>query len=163
MGPELQLFQWDKKLFKVSALPFGLNSVPRIFTKFLKTVFAKLREEGHSGFAFIDDSFLVGETAEECRRAMEKLEGMLVPATCMVPPPPNRCLPLVPSQRKTSKSVFSSVGFSTCTESVDYMKLLTAFSLLRSLKSQFWIILCANHWVCRGSDWVFISVLQCYL
>ena len=52
--------------FQFTALVTGLTSSPRIFTKILKPVFAHLRAHGHISTEFIDDSFLLGLTFEDC-------------------------------------------------------------------------------------------------
>ena len=50
-----QFWQYD-------CMPNGLALAPRKFTKLIKPVFAKLREEGHVSIFFIDDSLLVSES-----------------------------------------------------------------------------------------------------
>ena len=59
-------FEKSGKLYQYVALPNGLSSAPRIFTKLLKPVYSALRTLGHSNSSFIDDSFLTGDTKEEC-------------------------------------------------------------------------------------------------
>ncbi|XP_064635165.1 uncharacterized protein LOC135492550 [Lineus longissimus] len=54
-------FIWGGKLFQFTALPNGLSSAPRIFTKITKVMLAELRKRGHLITSFIDDSFLVGD------------------------------------------------------------------------------------------------------
>ena len=44
----------------------GLTHSPRVFTKLLRPVFAKLRLKGHVSSAYIDDSCLQGSTYETC-------------------------------------------------------------------------------------------------
>lgn len=58
--------QWDSQVFKFTAMPFGLTSAPRLFTKLLRPVFSILHEKGFCGFGYIDDSFLIGDSIEEC-------------------------------------------------------------------------------------------------
>jgi hypothetical protein len=59
-------FQWRGKIFEFNAVPNGYRDGPRIFTKLLKPVFAKLRADGHICTGFIDDSLLGGATYDEC-------------------------------------------------------------------------------------------------
>ena len=55
----------DQK-FQFTALIMGLTHSPRVFTKILKPVFARLRAKGHISSAYIDDSCLQGSTHEKC-------------------------------------------------------------------------------------------------
>ena len=48
-------FEWNDQLFQFTAVPNGLSSGPRIFTKLLKPVYAVLREMGHVISGYIDD------------------------------------------------------------------------------------------------------------
>ena len=60
-------FRWKGKIFQYTCLPFGLSSAPRIFTKVLKPIFAKLRTLGYLNMTYIDDVLLFGDTIEECK------------------------------------------------------------------------------------------------
>ena len=53
-------FCWQGQLYQFTCLPNGLACAPRIFTKILKPVHAKLRQQGHIIFGYIDDSYLQG-------------------------------------------------------------------------------------------------------
>lgn len=58
---------WHKGIkYQFTALIMGLTHSPRVFTKILKPVFAKLRAEGHISSAYIDDSCLQGTSYEKC-------------------------------------------------------------------------------------------------
>ena len=57
---QLLKFEWEGNYFHFTCLPNGLASAPRIFTKVLEPVFAKLRAQGHFCMGHIDDSFLMG-------------------------------------------------------------------------------------------------------
>ena len=70
-------FRWGGRLFEFRVLPNGLACAPRIFTKLLSPVFAKLREKGHECFPYIDDSFVVVDDAGRCRQSVVELEGTL--------------------------------------------------------------------------------------
>ena len=59
-------FSWKGKYYKFTAFPNGLALCPRKFTKLLKPVYAYLRSLGHLSVAYIDDSYLQGDTYEEC-------------------------------------------------------------------------------------------------
>ena len=71
-------FRWHGQLFQFTCLPNGLACAPRIFTKVLTPVFAHLRaSEGVVGFPYIDDSFVLADSVEECAVALEKLGSLL--------------------------------------------------------------------------------------
>ena len=53
-------------MYEFTCLPNGLSEAPRKFTKLMKVVFSHLRERGHVNCFFFDDSFLLGETFENC-------------------------------------------------------------------------------------------------
>ena len=66
-------FLWRGQLFQFVGMPNGLASAPRAFTKLLLPVYAKLREEGHECFPYIDDSFVVADEYGTCRETLETL------------------------------------------------------------------------------------------
>lgn len=59
-------FLWKGQLWQYNCMPNGLALAPRKFTKLLKPVFGKLREEGYMSASFLDDSLLVSESEQEC-------------------------------------------------------------------------------------------------
>ena len=59
-------FVWNNVLFQYTCLPNGLSSAPRIFTKIMKPIFAKLRSEGHLSVIYLDDSLLIGANMKDC-------------------------------------------------------------------------------------------------
>ena len=63
-------FFWNNTLYHFKALPNGLGSGPRLFTKILKPPLAALRSIGHVITGYIDDSLLVADTKEEAARAV---------------------------------------------------------------------------------------------
>ena len=69
--------QWEGQLYQFRALPNGLACAPRIFTKLLSPVYAGLRQEGHECFPYIDDSFVVGDSREECKATVGELASTL--------------------------------------------------------------------------------------
>ena len=54
--------------YQFTALIMGLTHSPRVFTKILKPVFAKLRAKGHVSSAYIDDSCLQGASYHQCQK-----------------------------------------------------------------------------------------------
>ena len=59
-------FQWGSCLYQFTCLPNGLASAPRIFTKLMKPVYSHLRLKGHISSPYLDDSFLVADTYQDC-------------------------------------------------------------------------------------------------
>ena len=59
-------FVWMDELYQFTALPNGLSSGPRIFTKVLKPVYAHLRQLGPITCGYIDDSYIMGDTYDTC-------------------------------------------------------------------------------------------------
>jgi len=55
-------------LYQYTYLPNGLSSAPRIFTKLLKPVYSTLHNKGHLSSGYINDSYLQGDTVEECQQ-----------------------------------------------------------------------------------------------
>ena len=69
-------FQWKDKFFQFTCLPFGLCSAPWLFTKTLKPIFAEFHKKGFSGFGYIDDTFIVASSEQECYDAIEFLVNL---------------------------------------------------------------------------------------
>ena len=70
ISPESQKylkFRVGHQLNKFITLPNGLSSAPRIFTKLMKPVYSKLRTRGHISSGYLDDSFLLGDTPDQCK------------------------------------------------------------------------------------------------
>jgi len=66
--------------FQFRAMPFGLTSAPRIFTKIMRPVVRALREKGIRCVIYLDDLLIIAETREkanehtrEARRFLESL------------------------------------------------------------------------------------------
>ncbi len=60
-------FVHRNKIYQYCVMPNGVGPGPRLFTKLMKPVFAKLRNEGHVSSGFIDDSLLCGNTKDRCK------------------------------------------------------------------------------------------------
>ena len=59
-------FSYNGTLYKYTALPNGLCTCPRKFTKMMKLPLAFLRQCGHIISGYIDDQYLQGKTQEKC-------------------------------------------------------------------------------------------------
>ena len=70
-------FIWMGQCYKFTTFPNGLACCPRKFTKLLKPVFASLRQKGHMSTVYIDDTYLQGETPEDCFQNVVDTVNML--------------------------------------------------------------------------------------
>lgn len=71
-------FEWNGTLYQYTCFPNGLACCPRLFTKLLKPVFAKLQTMGHVVTGFIDDSLQCGETYIECVENVQDTRDLMV-------------------------------------------------------------------------------------
>ena len=59
-------FMWKGQAYRFEVMPNGYKDAMRVFTKLLKPIMAKLREEGHKSTIYVDDGFLCGDDDDEC-------------------------------------------------------------------------------------------------
>ena len=62
---------------RANSFPNGLASCPRLFTKMLIPVYAGLRKTGDEIVPYIEDSYLPGETEQECWQSVKKAALLL--------------------------------------------------------------------------------------
>ena len=74
---KLLKFIWENKLYQYTCLPNGLAQAPRNFTRILKPVFAYLATKGVIAFGYIDDTFVMGCSFQECERGILLLKDIL--------------------------------------------------------------------------------------
>ena len=60
-------FVWQGQTYQFLALPFGLNTAPRIFTKLLKPVVAYLRTQNIRLLVYLDDILIIGSSVQILR------------------------------------------------------------------------------------------------
>ena len=70
-------FAWGCRLYQFTCLAQGLACAPRLFTKVMKPVFATLGGKGHLSRTYLDDSWLVGYSYEECKSNIEDTTNLL--------------------------------------------------------------------------------------
>ena len=58
--------------------------MPRMFTKMIKPVYAKLRSQGYVNSGFIDDSLLCGETVEQCTENVDCTKTLMIKLGLMI-------------------------------------------------------------------------------
>lgn len=63
-------FRWQNQLYRFRVAPFGLGSVPRVFTKLLKPIVALLRRSGIRCVIFLDDLILLNQDPETLRKQL---------------------------------------------------------------------------------------------
>ena len=68
---------WKGQLYQYCSLALGLSSAPRIITKLLKPVLAKLRGDGFQSVAYLDDLYLQGKSRIECLKNVEATYDLL--------------------------------------------------------------------------------------
>ena len=59
-------FYWRNQKYTFTVLPNGLSSGPRDFTKLTKVLFSYLKKRGYLNTIYIDDSFCLGYSYQEC-------------------------------------------------------------------------------------------------
>lgn len=59
-------FRFDNDLYEFTAMPYGLSSAPRTFTKIMKEVITYLRTRGYKSVVYLDDILCIGDTYDEC-------------------------------------------------------------------------------------------------
>ena len=70
-------FQWEGVVYQYKALPFGLATAPRVFTKLLKPVLAHLRAKGLRLVAYLDDMLIIGSNKVEAEKAYRRTKQLL--------------------------------------------------------------------------------------
>ena len=86
-------FSWNGKMFAFSAMPNGYADAPRSFTKILKVPFSNLRERGFISVIYIDDTYLQGDSIQDCldnvlatKDLLEKLGFFIHPEKSAIKP-----------------------------------------------------------------------------
>ena len=69
---EQRKFPWFGNLYEFNALPMGLSTSPRIFTKVMKPLLAYLRQKGWTVSGYIDDFFIQGNNFRVCFSSLEE-------------------------------------------------------------------------------------------
>ncbi len=64
-------FTWKGQVYTYVAMPFGLTSAPRHYTKLLKPVLAQLRKARIVIFIYLDDSWIRGMSFNSCLTAVK--------------------------------------------------------------------------------------------
>ena len=71
-------FIWNNQLYQFTCLPNGLSSAPRLYTKLMKPIFSLLRNRGLISVYYLDDSWLMGKTEDECKTNVSVTRDLLV-------------------------------------------------------------------------------------
>ena len=70
-------FRWLGQAYQFKALPFGLSSAPRVFTKTLAPLVAWLRLMGVQLYPYLNDILLLGESARDVEQSVQTTLQML--------------------------------------------------------------------------------------
>ena len=65
-------FTWQGVIYQFTCMPNGIAEGPRLFTKLMKPVFAKLRERGFTITSYIDDSLICHSSRQGCLTAVKE-------------------------------------------------------------------------------------------
>ena len=57
-------FCWRQKIYRFRSLPFGLATAPRVFTKILRPLIARMRMTGLHIIVYLDDMLVMAQSAE---------------------------------------------------------------------------------------------------
>ena len=67
---DLPCFRWETKMYRIKSLMFGLNLVPRVFTKLLRPVMSELRKRNIILLIYVDDILIIGSTLDSAKWAV---------------------------------------------------------------------------------------------
>ena len=70
-------FPWKDTIYEFQCLPFGLSSAPRVFTKLLKPVLARLRQQGIRLIMYLDDMLVMAQYKEELEGHLSQITSLL--------------------------------------------------------------------------------------
>ena len=70
-------FQWQGSTYEFRCLSFGLSSTPRVFTKLLKPVLARLHHQGVRFVMYLDDMPVMSQSREELGRQLAQIASLL--------------------------------------------------------------------------------------
>jgi len=71
------VFVWEGKTFMYRTAPFGASICPRVFTKIMKPVMARLRSQGIKLVIYIDDILVIASSKEACEQHTKMLTTLL--------------------------------------------------------------------------------------
>ena len=70
-------FLWKGQAYQCTALPFGLATAPRVFTKIMHSVMTKLREQGIRIIQYLDDILIMADQPHILREHMTVVSELL--------------------------------------------------------------------------------------
>lgn len=77
-------FEKSNVIYQFQCLPNGIAFAPRLFTKIMKPVYASLRVRGYTNSGYIDDSFLAGDTYNECKENVTETVQLMTDVGFMI-------------------------------------------------------------------------------
>lgn len=100
-------FQWRKTTYQFIALPFGLATVPYIFTKIIRPVVTYLRKRGFQSVVYLDGFLFLGSSIEKCRANVTTSVNLLLSLGFLINYTISNLEPMV--KYKYLKFVFDSI------------------------------------------------------
>ena len=70
-------FLWQDSTYKLKCLPFSLCSAPRVFTKLLKPVLARVHHQGVRLIMYLDDVLVMAQSREELQSQLLQITSLL--------------------------------------------------------------------------------------
>lgn len=70
-------FEFLGTIYEFQCMPFGLCTAPFVFTKLLRPVVKKLRENGIVLVIYLDDILIIGKTEKECAHSTQSATKIL--------------------------------------------------------------------------------------
>lgn len=70
-------FMWQDTIYEFQCLPFGLCTAPRVFTKLLKPVLARLRHQGARVIMYLDDMLVMAQSREDLEKQVIQIVSLL--------------------------------------------------------------------------------------
>uniref|UniRef100_A0AC35GGF3 Reverse transcriptase domain-containing protein n=1 Tax=Panagrolaimus sp. PS1159 TaxID=55785 RepID=A0AC35GGF3_9BILA len=77
-------FRVGRKCYAFKALPFGLATAPRVYTKVIRPIAAFLRARGIKLIVYLDDWLFIADTAEQLRDDLRKAQDLFKALGLMV-------------------------------------------------------------------------------
>ena len=86
-------FKWMGQLWQYKALPNGLSSAPRLFTKLLKPALALLRAQKHIVMAYLDDILIVNANQESAEKSVSATTSLFEKLGFLIHPTKSKLQP----------------------------------------------------------------------
>ena len=79
-------FSFNNKLYKFVALPNGLKSGPRVFSKIMRVAMSEMRLCGYESATYLDDVYLQANTRVDCQNNVRETAECLMSSGFVIHP-----------------------------------------------------------------------------